>query len=353
MGTIISRQDSKGKTTYQVKVRVRGYPTKTATFSRITDARRWEQKTEAAIKEGRYFETEKKADVLFRDVVDRYIEEILVHKKPSTYKDQLQQLKYWREKFGAYNLSDISPSQVTEHKNKLSQGRTPRGIRTKATVNRYLAVLSHVFTVSVKEWEYCKDNPVSNVSRFKEGRGRTRFLSDIERQALLEACKASESEYLYLIVVLALSTGARRNEIVGLKWEQIDFEREIMTLYETKNGEIRVLPIQGHALGLLKDFARYKNHRTGYVFPSERIDSPVDITSSWRTAMKRACLEDFRFHDLRHSAASYLAMNGASLNDIAEILGHKTLAMVKRYAHLSESHTKGVISKMNSKIFGE
>ncbi len=353
MGSITPRQDLKGKTTYQVKVRVRGFPTKTATFARITDARRWEQKTEVAIKEGRYFDTEKKVDILFRDAVDRYINEILIHKKPSTYKDQLQQLKYWRDKFGKYNLSDITPSLVTEHKNKLAQGKTPRGIRSKATVNRYLAVLSHLFTVSVKEWEYCKGNPVSNVSRFKEGRGRTRYLSDIERQALLEACKMSDSEYLYIIVVLAISTGARRNEIVGLKWEQVNFEREIITLYETKNGEIRVLPVQGHALNLLKNLARYRNNRTGYVFPSERIDSAIDITSSWRTAMKRACLEDFRFHDLRHSAASYLAMNGASLTDIAEILGHKTLDMVKRYAHLSESHTKGVVAKMNKKIFEE
>ena len=350
MGSIVKRQDSKGKVSYQAKVRIKGFSTKTATFSRITDAKRWEQQTEAAMKEGRYFQAEKNAKIIFSEVIDKYVEEVLVL-KPKSYKDQLQQLNYWKEKLGSYKLTEISSSLIAEHKNLLARGKTPRGIRSKATVNRYLAVLSHVFTVSVKEWEYCKENPVSNVSRFKEGRGRARYLSDEERERLLVACRGSENEYLYIIVVLALSTGARRNEIVSLKWDQVDLDREAITLYETKNGEIRVLPIQGHAKSLIEDLARFSNSRDGYLFPSKIIDAPVDITKSWRTALKTTGIADFRFHDLRHSAASYLAMNGASLNDIAEILGHKTLAMVKRYAHLSESHTKGVISHMNKMIF--
>jgi integrase len=88
------------------------------------------------------------------------------------------------------------------------------------------------------------------------------------------------------------------------------------------------------------------------VFPSKNFKDPIDIRTPWETAIKRAKVSDFRFHDLRHSAASYLAMNGASLAEIAEILGHKTLQMVKRYSHLSESHTSKVVAAMNEKLFG-
>lgn len=185
----------------------------------------------------------------------------------------------------------------------------------------------------------------------REPRGRVRFLSDDERERLLKACKASDSKYLYLIVVLALSTGGRRMEVIGLKWSDVDFNRGIITLHETKNGERRVLPLAGHALALMKEHAKVRQLNCEYVFPSHNFKNPIDIRTPWETALKRADIEDFRFHDLRHSAASYLAMNGASLAEIAEILGHKTLQMVKRYAHLSEAHTSKVVAAMNQKIF--
>jgi integrase len=126
-----------------------------------------------------------------------------------------------------------------------------------------------------------------------------------------------------------------------------------MTFHQTKNGERRRVPLVGHALTLLS------SHRSGQkewerVFPrQDEPDKPMSIREAWAYAVKRAGITDFRFHDLRHSAASYLAMNGASLMEIAEILGHKTLSMVKRYAHLSEAHTAGVVARMNQAIFGQ
>jgi len=124
-------------------------------------------------------------------------------------------------------------------------------------------------------------------------------------------------------------------------------------LHDTKNGERRVVPVVGKALELLKDHAKVKRSDTSLLFPS-KVDSqkPMDLRAPWKAALTKAGIEDFRFHDLRHSAASYLAMNGASLAEIAEVLGHKTLQMVKRYAHLSEAHTAGVVERMNKSIFG-
>jgi integrase len=220
-------------------------------------------------------------------------------------------------------------------------------------VVRYLAVLSHVFTIAVKEYGWVDDNPFRKVVKPKEPRGRVRFLDKIERERLLEACRGSHNPHLYLIVILALSTGMRQSEILNLLWRDVDLERARIVLHETKNGERRVVPLAGHALELLKKYREQSSHLS-LLFP--RPTNPLrslDLRSSWEYALHKAQIFDFKFHDLRHTAASYLAMNGASLAEIAEILGHKTLQMVKRYAHHSEAHTAGVVSRMNQEIFGQ
>ncbi len=204
----------------------------------------------------------------------------------------------------------------------------------------------------MKEWGWVEDTPFRRVSTLKEPRGRVRFLSDEERKALLEACQ-THSEQLYTIVVLALSTGARQMEILSLTWKQVDLERGIITLEETKNGERRVLPLASHAHELVSNLSKIRRIDTGLLFPSRfKSSKSISVHSIFQRALKAAEIKNFRFHDLRHSAASYLAMNGASLAEIAEVLGHKTLQMVKRYAHLSEAHTAGVVASMNEKIFG-
>jgi integrase len=220
-----------------------------------------------------------------------------------------------------------------------------------------MAALSHAFTIAVREWGWIEDSPMRKVTKPKESRGRVRFLSDEERNRLLKACRESSNPYLYPVVVLALSTGMRRGEIMDLTWDKVDLSRGRAILHETKNGDYRAAPLAGHALELLKELAKVRRIDSNLLFPSKEIQpqkpqKPVDLRDPWDAAVERAGIHDFRFHDLRHSAASYLAMNGASLSEIAEVLGHKTLQMVKRYAHLSEGHTASVVASMNQKIFG-
>jgi integrase len=205
-----------------------------------------------------------------------------------------------------------------------------------------------------REWGWVETNPVLNVRRLKEPRGRVRFLDNQERQRILEACKESRSLFLYPIVVLALSTGMRRGEILGLKWRDVDFDTKRIVIQETKNGERRAVPLVGMALHLIDNL---KINRGGsiddFIFHSPKgSGKSCSIRTAWEFAIKRAGIENFRFHDLRHSTASYLAMNGASLLEIADILGHKTLQMVKRYSHLSEDHKADVLERMNKKVFG-
>jgi integrase len=160
----------------------------------------------------------------------------------------------------------------------------------------------------------------------------------------------SNSRYLFPIVVLALSSGARKSEILGLRWRDIDFERNQVVLHETKNKERRTFPLRGMALDLVRALDEAKAP-DGFLFPGKNPNVPYDIRRPWENALKKAEFQDFKFHDLRHSAASYLAMSGASLVEIAAILGHKTLRMVKRYTHLSDDHMGDVVARMNEKIF--
>ncbi len=357
MASIEKRVTDDGKTSYRVKVRIKGFPVQSATFERKTDAAKWAQSTESAIRENRHFKTSEAKRHTLAELLERYASEVLPT-KPKTAPFQLRQINWWKAEIGSYALADVTPSLIAQYRDKLAAGITVRGKpRNPATVNRYLAVLSHAFTIAVKEWGWLDDTPMRKVTKGKEARGRVRFLSDGERTRLLKACKESPNAYLYPVVVLALSTGMRAGEIMGLTWDVVDLNQGYAILHETKNGERRRVAITGHALEQLKELSKVRRIDCNLLFPSkettpQKPQKGMDLRAPWLAALKAAGIDDFKFHDLRHSAASYLAMNGASLAEIAEVLGHKTLQMVKRYAHLSEGHTARVVASMNDKIFG-
>ena len=355
MASIRKRIRSDGTTSYRVDVRLKGFPPQRATFKRLTDAKKWGGQIEAAIREGRYFKTTEARKHTVEKAITRYKDSVLPTKKDG--KKQENQLDWWADEIGPYTLADVSPALLGEARDKLAQDRAP------ATVVRYLAALSHVFTVAVKEWGWLEDNPMRKVTKPKEPRGRVRFLSDDEagpkgeiiegeRTRLLNACDKSSNSYLETIVVLALSTGMRQGEILNLRWPDVDLNSGRIVLHETKNGERRVVPLLGRARELLRELSKVRRLDTDLLFPGRNPKKPVFIRTPWLEAVKAAGIEDLKFHDLRHSAASYMLMSGASLGEIAELLGHKTLQMVKRYSHLSESHAAGVVARMNARIFG-
>jgi len=359
MANIQKRTTQNGKHNYRVQVRLKGYPQQTATFERLTDARKWAQQTESAIREGRHFKTTEAKRHTLAELIDRYSRDVLPAKKDHEVRQQ--QLNWWKEQLGTLALADVTPALLAEYRDKLANSVTVRhqqrspatAKRSPATVNRYLAALSHAFTIAVKEYGWIETNPLTRVSKPKESRGRVRFLADDERERLLQACRESNNPDLYTAVVLSLSTGARQQEIMSLRWQQVDLATGVIRLEQTKNGERRALPLAGHAAFLVKERAKVRRIDTDLLFPSKiNPAQPIDLRTPWETALKQADIDDFRWHDLRHSAASYLAMNGATLAEIAAVLGHKTLAMVKRYAHLSEQHTAAVVARMNERIFG-
>lgn len=353
MATIETRHNEDGTVGYRAKVRLKGFPSQSATFERKTDAKEWAKQTEANIRQGRHFKTAEAKKHTVGELIDRYLREI-EKKNPKRFVDVRTLLGWWKGEIGVYLLSDVSRALIVEQRDKLLS-TTGRHVdrRSNATVNRYMTALGNAFTIATNEWEWIHENPMRKISKLSEPRGRVRFLDDDEREHLLEACKASASPYLHTLVVLALSTGARQGELLNLRWSDIDWQRRVITLHDTKNKERRLLPLTHYALQLMEEHNKVMNIASDLVFPSpSQPIKPWDSRSAWLSALKKANIDNFRFHDLRHSCASYLAMNGASLAEIAEVLGHKTLQMVKRYAHLSEAHTAKVVQSMNERIFG-
>ena len=353
MASIKERKDKDGKTRYYVQIRLKGHKPQCDSFLRITDAKKWIQETEVAIRDGRHFKTTEAKKHTFGEMIDRYIASVLPTKEKSAPR-QGQQLLWWKEQLGHKLLCDVTPALLGEFRDILLQETTIRkSLRSKSTVVRYLAALSHVFTVAVKEWGWVDDSPMRKVTKPKESRGRVRFLLEDERKELLAACKESSNPFLYPAVVVSISTGMRHSELLNLKWSDVDLQKGGIILHDTKNGERRAVPVSGLALQLLQELEAKRSIVTPLVFPSGKdAQKPADLRFAWEASLRKSKTQGFRWHDLRHCTASYLAMNKASLSEIAAVMGHKTLSMVKRYSHISEGHTSEVVASMNEKIFG-
>lgn len=355
MAIIEQRKRADGTTAFRVKVRLKGYPPQSETFARKTDAIRWGKITESAIHEGRHFKTVEAKKHTLADLIDRYVATVLPT-KPKSVRQQLPQLLWWKKQFGPYLLSAVTPPLIAEGKDRLLAEKTHQGkLRTGSTATRYLAALSHAFAIAVKEWHWVDDNPVLKVSKPKAPKGRERTLSGAELKRLLKACKASYNPRLFGIVVLAVSTGMRVSEILSLRREQIDLRDGRIVLTDTKNSETRSVPLVEQAKKEIAKALKAKRYGSSLVFPTlDKNGQPkqMDIRKAWQSAIRSADIENFRFHDLRHTASTYLAQSGASISELAAILGHKTLQMVRRYTHLTGESTKTVVTKMNKKIFG-
>jgi integrase len=353
MARIQERTSKDGTARYTATVRLKGYEPQAATFKRLTDAKKWIQDTESAIREGRFFKTSASKKHTVSALIERYIKNELP-KKPKKLSDRIHQLKWWDSKIGHMVLADVTPDVLAQCRDELSQGLTQYGKpRAPATVIQYITAISPAFAVAVKEWRWLPDNPMSKITKPTEPRGRVRFLDDEERTKFLQACKESPNPMLYPCVILALSTGMRQAELMELVWKDVSLKDGFLILHETKNGERRRVALTGLALSILHEHAKIRRIDTPLIFPSDRNpQKPIDLRKAFATALKAAGSDNFHWHDLRHCTASYLAMNGASLAEIAEVLGHKTLSMVMRYAHLSDGHVSNVVASMNAKIFG-
>lgn len=337
MATIEKRVGKDGEVTYRVKIRLKGHLPESATFSRRTDAREWAQKTESDIKAGRHFGVSKRHTLA--ELLDRY-EEVHLPKLKSA-RTVKAKLNWWRKAHGEKTLAAITREVIAMARDEL-QG-TPKqrgnGPRSAADVNRTLAALSSACSFAVKELGWLDRNPLELVSKPSEKKGRVRFLSEEELPRFLQQCRESSNSQLYLAVVLALTTGARQSEVMKLHWPQIDLIRRTATLHDTKNGDSRHIPLSGEVVSLLRKLQQQQPPGEDRLFPSKAGSSThyLDLRTPFKNALKASNIVDFHWHDLRHTAASYLTMSGTTALVLSKILGHRTMAMVARYAHLAPS----------------
>lgn len=346
------RINKDGVNRFRIRIRKKGHEEVSRTYRTETLARKNKHRLESGIEEGRT-DFKQQGKHTFKELVERYITTILPQ-NPKNARNKRTHLLWWINEFQDRFLKDIKSNHIALARDKLLAMKTKQGtFLSPTTVVRYLSTLSHVFSIAVKEWEWISENPVLKIKKPQPAKGRVRFLSIDEKDRLLKACKESCSKDLYLIVTLAICTGMRKGEILNLRWKNIDFEKKAIWLEETKNGDRRFVPLIGMPLDLLK--SKYlEQAKKALVFPSPRFsDNSIDIRTAWENALKKAEITDCVFHSLRHTTASYLAMEHASLVEIAALLGHKTLQTTKRYAHFSDKHLHQTAAILQSKIFND
>jgi integrase len=280
------------------------------------------------------------------DLLQVYASQYLTNNAPRTQYQQQRLFRRFSQDLGMLSLDCLTPALLREYRDQLRQTLKP------GTVRQYLDSLSAVLTVAVEELEWLAVHPLRKVRKPTASPGRVRVLSDEERTRLLTTCAQSRNPGLYPLVLLALTSGARRGEILSLQWQHVDLERGYLRLAQTKNRERRAVPVPAVSLERLRTWSQGQP-LTGWVVPRKHATTVFPGEHAWRKALQCAEVQDFRFHDLRHTFASYLAMSGATLAEIAEVLGHKTLAMVRRYVHFMAPHTRGIVERMAERFLAD
>lgn len=288
----------------------------------------------------------------FGELCDKYVEDACPHLNEADQSRRQKQIDRWRAWLGNETLvADISPAKIAkvlrtlthEPARQAPRGSDPKEIPGKTlsptTINRYRACLSAVFAFAVKDLHWADHNPVHATRTMKEPGGRTRYLEPDEISRLGKAVDATKGQ-LPLIFWLALTTGLRQGNILDAKWSALTFLKDgtaTLSVPKTKNGEPLVVPIAYPKVVHLLRAAKLKAGGQAEtiiqpVVPGKRHHRWRD---DWEKALATAEIDDFRFHDLRHCFASYLAMQGLDGLQIADLTGHRSLAMVKRYSHLN------------------
>ncbi len=285
-----------------------------------------EAKIRTEIVEGKYYEKLIGQNKTFNDLMDKFILEHAPKVSTSMQRNYKAALNHLIPIFGGLNLLSISPKIISQYKVL----RKDKGVKP-ATINRELAMLSKAFNLAIREWEWIKDNPVSNVAKEKENNERERWLAEDEEKRLLEYCP----KWLREIIVFALHTGLRQDEILSLEWARVNLLRKTALINNTKNGESRTIPLNKIALDVLLNRSKVRSIKNDYVFfnrNGKKINA-CNLRTSFYIVLRKAKIEDFRFHDTRHTFCTRLAQKGIDIYKIAKLAGHKDIKMTQRYSH--------------------
>ncbi|KUZ98722.1 integrase [Burkholderia latens] len=336
--------------TWKATIRRVGWPTVAKTFRTKRDAEDWARRTEDEMVRGVFIQRAPSEKTSVADALDRYGREIVPAKKASTQRREGARIRELKAHFGKYSLAAVTPDLVARYRDdRLAQGKANNTVRLE------LALLGHLFNVAIKEWHIgLVYNPVANIRKPRPGEGRNRRLSGREQALLLAAVDKHTNPMLGWIVRLAIETGMRQSEIVGLRRGQIDVERRVVRLTDTKNNAARTVPLTKLATSVLQSALAnpIRPIDTDLVFFGEpgrdRKRRAYQFTKVWNAIKKQTGLIDFRFHDLRHEAVSRLVEAGLSDQEVASISGHKSMQMLRRYTHLRAEDLVGKLDAIKT-----
>lgn len=293
-------------------------------------------KVKTQIVEGEFFDKLEERERKFREMMERYLKEQSVLKAPKSRVRDVSALKHLLPVFGEKLLAEITPKSLAAYKTQRRiEGAAP------ATTNKELQLVRHAFNLTIREWEWCRNNPMHKVSMEPVHNQVDRWLTADEETRLLNASPV----WLREIIIFALNTGMRQGEILALKWQDVDFCRGTLVVMKSKNRERRTVPLNNIVFELLAAKRAACGGKDGLVFLTG-LGNPLQaryLVRAFTKARDRADIPDFRFHDLRHTFATRLVQKGVDLYKVQRLLGHKTGLMTQRYAHHSpESLRDGV-----------
>lgn len=320
------------------------YKSKKIQKSLETSDKRLAQNIEAKIRteivEGKYFDKLPGQNKNFKDMMDRLMSEHALTVTDNMHRSYTTSRKNLEFFFKDYSLTAITSKEISRYK------VTRRKKVKPATVNRELAMLSKAFSLAVKEWEWLERNPVSNVKKETENNERDRWLSNEEEKSLLAHCP----DWLRDIIVFSENTGLRQGELISLEWPQVDLFRKTVLIKDTKNKKPRTIPLNKKAIDILlkKSKVRSISCKTVFLNPSRNKIDASKLRKELGAVLIKAGIENFRFHDLRHTFATRLAQAGADIYRIAKLLGHKDIRMTQRYAHHCPDSLRGDVDLLQN-----
>jgi integrase len=306
---------------WQARVRVHGFPVETRSFITKLEAQKWARETETSMDKGWYQSFDQANELLLKDVLQRYMEEVTPSKRGA--KREAEGIKFMqRHKIASYSMAKLTP-EVIAHYRDLRLTTVGAG-----TIIREFCILSSIITHARKEWGLPISNPCQRVRKPATPIGRSRLLNADEEARLLDELlpRGRRSPWMAPLVMLALETAMRRGELLALRWENIDLVRQIAFLPITKNGSARTVPLSKKAVTILTGLPHDQDRRVIQL-------TETGMEAAFRKACTRAGITNLHFHDLRHTATSRLAEKLPNVIELAAVTGHQTIQMLKRYYH--------------------
>jgi len=301
-------------------------------------------KVKVQIAEGQFFEVREERERTFRELMDRYTKERSVGKSGKSAIRDRGALNHLLPVFGEMVLADMTPKLLAAYK---AQRRIEQA--APATINKELQLVRHAFNLAMREWEWCRENPMHRVSMERVRNEVDRWLTADEEDRLM----AASSPWLREFLVFALNTGMRQGEILNLQWPDVDFTRSTLVVMQSKNGTRRTIPLNSNVYELLAAKQAAAGISKGPVFrtPLGHELKVRFLVREFCEARDRAGIPDFRFHDLRHTFATRLVQRGIDLYKVQRLLGHKTSHMTQRYAHHSPESLRDGVNVLNTSTF--